>query len=244
MGMTARMSALPPAPSSLAPPARADLMLDKAGCGALNPGPGGSPKMGQSKSEIVIDRGSDGAGAVARRDGAADVLAIVRAAVGHRRRTTAVIRGPLFLSLGLLAGCGWISNPPCYERPDPKALMGTYRVVRVSWFAPARSALMSTQLSLSSDGTFRRSGGRESFMLPGEQGAWKIVETWGNDLGSRQTWGVRFSHPDGSWRTAFCVGAGPRYALLFFDDDHTPRQQSGHWLLRVRKVMSVGAGLA
>ena len=183
--------------------------------------------MGQSK---VIYRGSDGVGAVAWGDGVADVLAIVRAAVGHRRRTTAVIRGPLFLSLCLLAGCGWISNPPCYRAPRSKSTDGHVSRCPSIVVCPYEVGIDDAQLSLSSDGTFRRSGGRESFMLPGEQGAWKIVETWGNDLGSRQTWGVRFSHPDGSWRTAFCVGAGPRYALLFFDDDHTPRQQSGHWL--------------
>lgn len=109
---------------------------------------------------------------------------------------------------------------PAYDKPSTDDLSGTYVVDEVSWIVPQRRDLKEISLSLSKDGSYRlRSSdpNLSSPLIPARAGKWSIEPMRGMDLGSRETWGVRFSMPNGRATSAFCLEPRAPHRLLFED---------------------------
>ena len=113
-------------------------------------------------------------------------------------------------------------------------LDGRYVVQKVSWFVPDRKSLTKASLVLSKDGSYRLLGVNvvmSSPLLPSSSGTWQLLPNRGMDLGSRETWIVRFTGSDGKSTNGWCLDDAAPYRLMFVDSS---RFEIGEYLFLKR----------
>lgn len=149
----------------------------------------------------------------------------------------ALVRPALYLGCALLMSSCTVVRlfkwTPTYGKPSSDQLSGKYTVDEVTWFVPNRKDLKEVSLILSKDGSYRLRSNNPNLsspLIPAQAGEWSIEPMRGMDLGSRETWGVRFSLPNGRSTSAFCLEPSAPYRLLF--DDYSRRSGGGMLILK------------
>jgi hypothetical protein len=124
----------------------------------------------------------------------------------------------------LLSSCNYFSATPVLEGKDTqlsrKDFSGKYSVKTLSWFVRDRDNLRKANVVLHENGTYtvttpRPATNRE--LLPSPSGTWEVTPYHGMDLGSRETWAIRFRGTDGSQAFAWSLDFQPPYRLMFVD---------------------------
>ena len=122
------------------------------------------------------------------------------------------------LPMILLPSCVLLENPTL-TKPSRKNLSGLYLVSKTSLLAPHKKEVGAISIDLKNDGRFRMcDSGGALVHSPGESstGSWKVVPTYGLDLGSGQCWGVQLVMKNDSVITAHCLGDDQPYGLLIW----------------------------
>lgn len=124
----------------------------------------------------------------------------------------------------LLPSCNYLAATPVFENKDSKLsrkdFSGRYSVQKVSWFVAGRGNLKKASVLLHENGTYtvatpKPVDNRE--LLPSPSGTWKVMPFRGMDLGSRETWTVRFKGGDGSNVIGWSLDPQFPYRLMFLD---------------------------
>jgi hypothetical protein len=136
-----------------------------------------------------------------------------------------------FLILAILPR-GLSQGPLTFSMPSKESVVGTYSVESISWFVPSRRELKKVSLSLSNNGTYQLHTQHNrlfSPLIPALSGQWTISPMRGMDLGSRETWGVRFASALGVTTEAWLLEEIPPYRIMF--SDYSRRSHVGELLI-------------
>jgi len=124
----------------------------------------------------------------------------------------------------LLPSCNYFAATPVLEGKDTKLsrkdFSGRYSVQKVSRFVAGRGNLKRASLLLHENGIYtvatpKPANNRE--LLPSSSGIWEVTPYRGMDLGSRETWAIRFKGVDGSQSLAWSLNSQAPYRLMFLD---------------------------
>lgn len=146
----------------------------------------------------------------------------------------------LILCILTSPSCGLFEGEPTFERPSKKSVAGTYLVEDVSWFVPDRRELKTVLLTLSDSGRYQLRAHDDQLsspLIPCSSGLWEITPRRGMDLGSRETWGVRFISPNGNRTEAYLLNQMPPYRMMFVD--YSRRSQVGEVLILKKSEQGV-----
>jgi hypothetical protein len=126
---------------------------------------------------------------------------------------------PILCTLAL-SSCGLFEGTPTFSKPSKNSVAGTYSVESISWFVSSRRELKNVTLTLSDNGSYQLHAQHErlsSPLIPSPSGEWTISPKRGMDLGSRETWGVRFTSSLGTTTEAWLLEEMPPYRIMFCD---------------------------
>ena len=123
-----------------------------------------------------------------------------------------------------MSSCNYLAATPVLEGKDTqlskKDFAGKYSVSKLSWFVRDRGNFRKASVLLHENGTYAVASAKPSSnheLLPSPSGAWSVEPRRGMDLGSRETWAVRFKGSDGSQALAWSLDYRAPYRLMFLD---------------------------
>lgn len=138
------------------------------------------------------------------------------------------------LPLMLLPSCILLEDSTV-TKPSKKNLTGFYKVSQISPLTSHKKEIGAISINLKSDGGFRMCDSERALVRsPGlnSAGYWKIVPTYGLDLGSRQCWGVQLVTKDDLVITAHCLGNNPTDGLLISGEYIRDSQRDCYFVMK------------